>query len=99
MGKIASAGRVAYCASKFGLRGMSLSLTRELENIGVDVSLLTLGSVMTNFGTGGLSFRKDQQERGKRYLDPTEVIDKVIEITISEKKKSEYILYPDGYTS
>ena len=34
----------------------------------VKIILLTLGSVMTNFGTGGLEVRKKLSKNGKRYL-------------------------------
>lgn len=99
MGKIPSAGRVAYCASKFGLRGLSLSLSKEFEKENIDISLLTLGSVMTDFGSGGIESRKGQEKLGKKYLDPIEVAKRVIEITISAKKREEYVLYPNGYLS
>jgi short-subunit dehydrogenase len=99
MGKVPSAGRVAYCASKFGLRGLSLSLSKEFEKENIDISLLTLGSIMTDFGPGGIEFRKGQEKLGKKYLDPIEVTKRVIEITISTKKREEYVLYPNGYLS
>jgi len=99
MGRIPTAERAAYCTSKFGLRGLSLSLTKEFKKETIDISLLTLGSCMTNFGTGGVEFRKEQEKMGKKYLTPEEVVKKVMEITTSAKKEAEYILYPDGYTS
>ena len=97
MGVVPSAGRSAYCSSKFGLRGLSLSLSKELEN--TDVVLLTLGSVMTNFGTAGIKVREDLEKQGKKYLTPEEVIEKVIEVTRAEKRKAEYVMYPEGYES
>lgn len=98
MGVVPTAGRSAYCSSKFGLRGLSLSLSKEFENSNLDVVLLTLGSIMTNFGPGGLEFRKKMETDGKKYLDPNYVIDKVVEIMSSKNKLSEYVIYPDGYT-
>lgn len=97
MGKIPMAGRVAYCSSKFGLRGMSLSLNKELKSSNVDVSLLTLGSVMTNFGSGGIAHRKEMEKNGKKYLTTENVTDEVMKIVASDKKLPEYFLYPDGY--
>jgi short-subunit dehydrogenase len=97
MGIIPTAGRVAYCSSKFGLRGMSLTLSKELENKNVDFCLMTLGSIMTNFGTGGLAIRKQFEKEGKKYLGPIEVVNKVMEITKSEERKEEYVVYPEGY--
>lgn len=97
MGKNPTPGRVAYCASKFGLRGMSLSLNEELKNENIDVSLLTLGSVMTNFGSGGIEHRKEMEKNGKKYLTTENVVDEVMKITTSDEKVPEYFLYPDGY--
>lgn len=96
MGVIPTAGRSAYCASKFGLRGLSLSLNKELKGK-VDVSLLTLGSVMTSFGTGGILARKWKQLKGKKYLNPGQVADKIISIIESDYRKREYVMYPKGY--
>lgn len=89
--------RVAYCASKFALRGLSLTLAKEFKGRGIDFVLLTLGSVMTDFGTGGLMYRKKLEEKGKRYLSIEEVTQKVMEITNLKSRKEEYCLYPEGY--
>lgn len=97
MGIFASAGRSAYCTSKFALRGMSLSLNKEFKEIGIDVCLLTLGSVMTSFGTGGMELRKKLEKDGKKYLDPNIVIDKIMEVASDQKREEEYELYPEGY--
>lgn len=97
MGKNPTPGRAAYCASKFGLRGMSLSLNKELKNENIDVSLLTLGSVMTNFGSGGIEHRREMEKNGKKYLTTENVVDEVMRISTSDEKEPEYFLYPDGY--
>jgi short-subunit dehydrogenase len=94
MGVFPTSGRSAYCASKFGLRGLSLSLSKELKPKNIDVVLLTLGSIMTNFGTGGLALRQDLEKKGKKYLNPSEVIEKVLEIIKSERREVEYMIYP-----
>lgn len=97
MGVYPKANRVAYCTSKFALRGLSLTLSKEFEGRGVDFVLLTLGSVMTDFGTGGLIYRKKLNNDGKKYLSVDGVIKKVLEITNSASRKPEYSLYPEGY--
>lgn len=99
MGVEPTAERIAYCASKFGLRGLSLSLSKEFRNEDVKIVLLTLGSIMTNFGTGGLELRKKLAENGKKYLMPDGVVKKVIEIINSPRVKPEYVIYPQGYLS
>lgn len=96
MGVISQARRSAYCSSKFGLRGLSLSLYKELKGR-VDVCLLTLGSVMDNFGTGGIEVRKGLKKSGKKYLSLAEVTDKLMKIITSEHRKKEYVFYPNGY--
>lgn len=97
MGVEPTAGRIAYCASKFGLRGLSLSLSKEFQDKNVKVVHLTLGSIMTNFGTGGLEQRKKLEKEGKNYLDPNEVVEKVVGILNSSDPKPEYVIYPEGY--
>ncbi len=97
MGVIAHPGRAAYCTSKFGLRGLSLTLSKELKQKDVSVVHLTLGSVMTNFGTGGLNLRKSLEATGKKYLQVSDVIDKIFNILSSPIRQDEYIMYPEGY--
>jgi short-subunit dehydrogenase len=50
MGKIGVAGRSPYCASKFALRGLMLSLAKEYKKTNVHFILLTMGSILTSFG-------------------------------------------------
>lgn len=97
MGVIPAPGRISYCSSKFALRGFSLSLSKELKEENIDVCLLTLGSVMTPFGSGGIDKRKELERAGKKYLTIKEVADKIFEIVTSENRESEYVFYPEGY--
>jgi len=99
MGVEPTAGRTAYCSSKFALRGLSLSLSKEFKDDKVNVVHLTLGSIMTNFGTGGLELRKKLEKEGKNYLDPNEVVEKIIDIVKSGEPEPEYVIYPEGYAS
>lgn len=97
MGIIAMKGRTAYCASKFGLRGMSLTLSKEYKNKGIDFTLMTLGSIMTNFGTGGMEKREELASNGKKYLDPDIIAQKIVDIAKDENRQDEYVIYPEGY--
>lgn len=97
MGIIAMTGRTAYCASKFGLRGMSLTLSKEYKNKGISFILMTLGSIMTNFGTGGMEKREELASNGKKYLDPDIIVQKIIDIAKNENRQDEYVIYPEGY--
>lgn len=97
MGVSPTAGRIAYCSSKFGLRGLSLTLSKEFKDKKVKFVHLTLGSIMTNFGTGGIELRKKLSQNGKKYLDPNKVVEKIIGIINSTKPNPEYVIYPKGY--
>lgn len=97
MAELPTAGRVAYCSSKAGLRSLSLALSKELKD--VSVVHMMLGSVMTNFGTGGIKVREDLEKEGKKYLTPEKVIEKVIETTKLDERRAEYEMYPEGYES
>ncbi|MEK7100431.1 MAG: SDR family oxidoreductase [Patescibacteria group bacterium] len=97
MGVIAKSGRIAYCASKFGLRGMSLTLSKEYKNQGIDFVHMALGSIMTDFGTGGMEKREELAANGKKYLDPDEIAQKVIDIIKDNARQEEYVIYPEGY--
>ena len=98
MGVIPSGGRTAYCSSKFALRGLSLSLSEEFKKSKIKFVLLTLGSVMTNFGTGGIVKRKELEKKGKKYLTVDNVVSKIMDILQSENIKEEYKIYPNGYS-
>jgi len=97
MGVMPTVGRSAYCSSKFGLRGLTLSLAKEFKGKKIKFQLLTLGSVMTGFGTGGVTRKLDLQKIGKNYLTPESVSDKIIRTTLDKDSPSEIEFYPDGY--
>lgn len=65
--------RVAYNTTKFALRGLSLTLSKEFENTNLKSVYLALSSVMTNFGPMSMDERKKLQELGKKYYSPEEV--------------------------
>lgn len=52
-GEVAFAGGGAYCASKFGLQGLSECLMAEVRRDGIKVTILGPGSVDTRFDAGG----------------------------------------------
>ena len=49
-GKVGSANRAVYCASKFGVVGFTESLAEEVRQHGIRVSLICPGSTDTQFG-------------------------------------------------
>jgi len=51
-GKNAFSGGALYCASKWGLQGMTACMAEDLRGFGIRVSVICPGSVATEFGRG-----------------------------------------------
>jgi short-subunit dehydrogenase len=97
-GVIPMAGRSAYCAAKFALRGITLSLAEEYKRIGKPkFCLITLGSTLTSFGPLSFEEKKLEMEKGKAYFTPEWVAEKLTEIIKDENREMEYVLYPGDY--
>lgn len=97
MGKVALSKRSPYCASKFALRGLMLSLAKEYKNTNVRFVHLTLGSVLTAFGPLSLEEKKRKQEKGKKYVDPTWLAYHIVARIEHETLDSEVPIYPSHY--
>jgi len=97
MGKIAVSKRSAYCASKFGLRGLMLSLAKEYKNTNVNFILLTLGSVLTAFGPLTLEEKIKKNKKGKAYLDPVDLAKTIVAKIKNDTLKEEISIYPKNY--
>jgi len=89
-------GRTSYCTTKFGLRGLSLSLAKELKGQ-IKVIYLALGSVLTEFGPLNLKEKGELARQHKNYLSVEQVAKKIIELIEKNYKKAEYKFYPKGY--
>lgn len=89
-------GRSAYCASKFALRGLILSLAEEFEHQ-PQFSLITLGSTLTEFGPLSLDDKKLLQEGGKAYFTAEWVADKLVSVINSDNREVEYTWFPSEY--
>jgi short-subunit dehydrogenase len=88
------ASRLPYNPSKFALRGFSLCLAEDLQNTKVDVTLVTLGSTLTDFGPLSLSEKIILQKEGKKYLRPDTVSNRIVEIMENDERKTEEIILP-----
>lgn len=97
MGKVAVAGRSAYCTSKFALRGLILTLAKEFKNTNVNFIHLTLGSVLTSFGPLTLEEKEEKAKGGKGYIIPTELVHTVLTKIENDTLESETPIYPKGY--
>jgi short-subunit dehydrogenase len=97
-GVIPMSGRSLYCATKFALRGFTLSLAEEFSRIGKPkFCLITLGSTLTSFGPMSFETKKEEMEKGKAYFTPSWVADKLTEIIKDDNREVEYTLYPGDY--
>ncbi len=97
MGKVAVAGRSAYCASKFALRGLMLSLTREYKKSNIHFSHLILGSVLTSFGPLSIEEKVKSQKKGKKYLDPSWLAHTIVSKVKNDTLAPEVTIYPSHY--
>lgn len=98
MGNIPTPCRSVYCATKYALRGMTLSLAAEFRGSNVNFIHLALGSVLTDFGPMSLKEKEEENLKGKAYLTPEWVSRKIIEILKSEKYDQEITLFPTDYS-
>jgi len=96
-GKIPVAGRLAYNVSKFALRGLSLTFSKDFKKDNIKFVLITLGSVKTPFGPLGLKGKSRLEKEGKEYLDPSWVAEKIVRTIKKGKLKSEISIYPSHY--
>lgn len=96
-GTIPMRGRSLYCATKFALRGLMLSLAEESKGTHPSYCLITLGSTLTPFGPLSLEKKVEESLNGKAYFTPEWVADKLIEITQNDSRDDEITLFPGDY--
>jgi len=97
-GVIPMAGRSIYCATKFAVRGLTLSLAEEFRGSNTHFCLITLGSTLTSFGPMSFEEKKKEMESGKAYFTPEWVAKKLVDIIKDEARETEYTLYPGDYS-
>jgi len=97
MGVMPTNDRSAYCASKFGLRGLTLSLAEEFKNSKPHFCLITLGSTLTGFAGRPVEERLKLQKQGRAYFTSEWVAEKLVGIIKDESRTEEYTLYPSDY--
>jgi NAD(P)-dependent dehydrogenase (short-subunit alcohol dehydrogenase family) len=90
-GKVGSANRAVYCASKFGVVGFSESLAEEVRQHGVRVSVICPGSTDTRFSPSETSGKSRE-----RMLRPEDIAHAVRMIVTQEPNSfvSEIIMRP-----
>lgn len=92
-GSIGYPGFTGYCASKFGLRGFSEALRRELANSSVSVHYLAPRA--THTGLNSPSVDALNAALGNAIDDPRLVADALVTLLESESK-AHYIGWPEG---
>ena len=90
-GKVGSANRAVYCASKFGVVGFTESLAEEVRQHGVRVSVICPGSTDTRFSPSETSGKSSE-----RMLRPEDIAHAVRMIVTQEPNSfvSEIIMRP-----
>ncbi len=92
-GSIGFPGFSAYCASKFGLRGFTESLRRELADSGVQVSYIAPRATHTDLNSENLVAMNNQL--GTTMDKPSAVADQVVR-TINERSRLDsYMGWPE----
>ena len=99
MGKVALSGRSAYCTSKFALRGLMQSLSKEYKKTSIHFVHLTLGSVLTPFGPLSLTHKKRKHREGKGYLEPVWLANHIATKVENDTLEDETPVYPRHYFS
>src|SRR3989344_4214389 len=96
-GTIPMKGRSIYCASKFALRGLILSLAEEYKDIAPKFCLITLGSTITNFAGMSVEEKKREHAKGRAYFPVEWVSNKLVEIIKDDNREVEITLFPGDY--
>jgi NADP-dependent 3-hydroxy acid dehydrogenase YdfG len=91
-GKVGTATRAVYCASKFGVVGFSQALAEEVRQYGIRVSVVCPGSTDTSFSSDP---NREGKSRGK-MLSPADIAHAVRMLVSQERNSfiSEVILRP-----
>jgi len=93
-GSIGFAWFAAYSASKFGLRGLSEALRRELEDTGVGVTYVAPRAVKTSLNTDAV-YR--MAEVTKMHMDAPQLVARRIVEAIEHDAKDVYIGFPEKF--
>ena len=96
-GTMPFANRSAYCSSKYGLRGLSLTLSEEYKDRKPDFCLITLGSTMTTFGGKSIEEQQEKAKKGNAIFPVEYVAKELVKIIKDKNRDDEIILYPSEH--
>jgi short-subunit dehydrogenase len=92
-GSIGHPGFSAYCASKFGLRGFTETLRRELSDSAVTVHYLAPRATLTSINTGPVVAMN--KELGNRMDTPAVVVKALLKLIAKKRGSNGYIGWPE----
>ena len=95
LGSIGYAGSSIYCASKFGLRGFTESLRRELSDTNVKVIYLAPRATNTTLNTDAMN--QMNRELGNAVDEPEYVARELVNILNGGKSVSRYLGWPESF--
>jgi len=93
-GTIGFAWFTSYSTSKFGLRGFSQALRRELHDTGVSVSYIAPRAVRTPINNNAVM--QMGEATGMNMDEPEDVAEKIFKAILAEKKET-YIGFPESF--
>src|SRR6267378_2993164 len=111
-GRIGTAGRAPYAAAKFGVEGFSESLFKEIEPLGIKVTIIEPGGFRTDFAgsstqlsegrpeydsTVGKTARFQRDYDGKQPGDPKKAAQAIVRLTQEQKPPLRLLLGSDAY--
>ena len=92
-GSIGYPGFSTYCASKFGLRGFTEALRRELADSNTRISYIAPRATRTDLNSDTVVAMND--ELGTAMDDPALVADEVMQVIRAQSKTDKYIGWPE----
>jgi NAD(P)-dependent dehydrogenase (short-subunit alcohol dehydrogenase family) len=113
-GRLGPTGRAAYAASKFGVEGFSESLAKEVEPLGIKVTIVEPGGFRTHFAgsstelregrpeydaTVGATVRFQRNYDGKQPGDPLKAAEALLHITSLAEPPLRLLLGSDAYNA
>jgi short-subunit dehydrogenase len=95
LGSIGYAGSTLYCASKFGLRGFTEALRRELADTNINVVYFAPRATDTELNSE--SARQMNEALGNRVDSPAWVAGQLVNVLEADKSLSRYLGWPERF--
>lgn len=95
LGSIGYAGSTAYCATKFGLRGFTESLRRELSDSSVQVAYFAPRATSTSLNSARMNAMN--QELGNAMDHPKDVAFQLYRLLSRRKSSRRYLGWPERF--